>query len=499
MQDFDTTLTLRELLLTVAILSGTVFALVYLLPMIIVMLGIAIVSLATGIYTFAFLITRYREYIPAWLQRTPIWLMLLVPIGVALLIIQHYNIVFTLANAIIFGSLMLLICVYWMVIPTALFQDLKRRSEDVTVSEWPSVTVLIPAYNEAGYIGPCIDSVLASDYPDGKLQVVAIDDGSSDDTFIEAMERAGEQVTVLQKSNGGKHSALNYGLRHTDSALVMGIDGDSLVAPNAVKKLIETYESRPDACAVAGNIRVQNREHVVTRIQALEYIVSINMFRRALDNVGLVKVVPGCLGLFERPMIEKMGGFSGDTVTEDFDMTMELLKSGRGVHYSSEAVSYTEAPSTWRDLYNQRLRWFRGTIQTLSKHREIFLDTRYDLLHRILVPYLLISAVGVPVLSLAVLSSIIWAALFGSIITLLGVFVLFTLLEMLFAMLAVILEADATREDFFLLRYAPLTVLGYKQFNDAVMLKSVADVFLNSDFSWTHVRRARHENEDRAD
>lgn len=499
MRNFDTTLSLREAILTVAILSGTVVALVYLLPMVIVGLGVTIVSLATGTYTLAFLIARYHHYVPTWLQRVPIWLMLLVPVGIALLFIQRYNIVFSPVNGIIFVSLMLLICIYWLVIPTALFQDFKTRSEGNTLGDWPAVTVLIPAYNEAGYIGPCIDSVLASDYPDGKLRVVVIDDGSSDDTLTEARGRAGDRVTVLRKSNGGKHSALNYGLRHTESALVMGIDGDSIVAPDAVKNLIETYESRPEACAIAGNIRVRNRDNTITRIQALEYIVSINMFRRALDVVGLVKVVPGCLGLFERSMIEQLGGFSGDTVTEDFDMTMELLKSGRGVHYSSEAVSYTEAPTSVRDLYRQRLRWFRGTVQTLSKHREIFFSTRYDLLHRILVPYLLISTIGVPVLSIAVLSSIVWAALFGSAVTLIGVFALFTLLQMLFAMLAVLLETDATREDLYLVRYAPLTVLGYKQLHDAIMLKSIADVLLRADFSWTHVRRARQENEERAD
>lgn len=124
-------------------------------------------------------------------------------------------------------------------------------------------------------------------------------------------------------------------------------------------------------------MKVGNRGSFITNLQALEYVVGINTFRQAFDHVGLVSVVPGCLGAFRRETLEAVEGYSPDTLTEDFDLTVEILKRGQAVHMS-EGVVYTAAPTTWRGLYRQRLRWFRGHVQTLLKHANVFGDPGTD-------------------------------------------------------------------------------------------------------------------------
>lgn len=133
-------ISLREAVLAVAILLGTVVALVVLLPTVVVVLGAVIVVLATTVYAAAFLVVAHRRRLPTWLQRVPIWAMLLVPVGIALLLIDQYHIVFSPVNGLIFVSLLLLICVYWLVIPTALAQHFRTRREEVSIEAWPSVT-----------------------------------------------------------------------------------------------------------------------------------------------------------------------------------------------------------------------------------------------------------------------------------------------------------------------------------------------------------------------
>lgn len=484
-----------EYLVAAVVLLGTAFALRYLLPTPVVVLGAVLVGLAFGVYGVSFLTVRYAQSLPDWVRAIPIWVMLLVPALIAVGFVLWFDVRFTLVSGLIFVALLLLIFVYWTVVPLALHQHLTEDLRTGDVAEWPSITVLVPAYDEEGYVGRCIDSFLAADYPAAKLEIIVIDDGSTDGTFAEARAHADGNVTVCRKANGGKHAALNYGLERATTDLVAAVDADSTVEPDALKELVRTLYARPNAVAVAGNVKVANRGTFLTDVQALEYIVSINMYRRALDRIGLVKVVPGCLGLFEREAVEAVGGFSGDTVTEDFDMTIELLSRGGSVHYSSRAIVRTEAPETVGDLYRQRLRWYRGTVQTVGKHRRVFLSPRFGWLHRLLAPYILLSLLVVPPLGLVVLGTIAWMVVFGSPVEFLGIFSLFASLEVLFSALAIRIEDDVDDESLWLVRYAPLMVLGYKQLQDLIVLKSLLDVLVRSDLGWTHAERTRHRGE----
>ena len=483
-----------EIAASVVVLVGTIVALAIVLPRILLLVGAVIVGATILVFGAGYAIYRYRLEVPRRLSAIPIWILLLFPLLVAAASVWYFEIVFSLSAGLIFLSLMLFVTIYWTSIPLALFQHYGEQFRTVEIEEWPSVTAMIPAYNEEGYVGRCIDSVLENDYP-GSLEVVVVDDGSTDRTLAEAQARASDRLRVIHKENGGKHAALNDALTEVDSDLIVSVDADSLVDSAAIQHLVETYKWHNEPCAVAGNIKIMHRESALERIQALEYIVSINMFRRALDHLGLVNVVPGCLGLFERNAVEEVGGFSADTVTEDFDFTLSLLKQGKKVHYSAQAISRTEAPRTLRQMYNQRLRWYRGTIQTLRKHKDIVSNTSYGLLHVVLMPYMWMSVGLAPILGFIVLAAIVWTSLFGSFVEVLGLIVIFVILEALFGATALLIENDIEKEDYWLLRYTPLMVIGYKQLQDYIMLRSLFDVTIGRRVGWTSAGRNRRERD----
>ncbi len=238
----------------------------------------------------------------------------------------------------------------------------------------PLVAVLIPAYNEEKVIERTIRAALNSDYPN--LRVIVIDDGSKDRTLevartaFEAEEAAG-QVLILGKKNSGKAEALNYGIEHIgDAELFVGIDADTIIAPDAISRLVPHFIN-PKVGAMAGNAKVGNRVNLWTRWQALEYITSQNFERRALDVLGAVSVVPGAIGAWRVSAVREAGGYHIDTVAEDADLTMALLRNGYRVEYEDMALAFTEAPTNANGLMRQRFRWSFGILQAVYKHRGV--------------------------------------------------------------------------------------------------------------------------------
>lgn len=351
---------------------------------------------------------------------------------------------------------------------------------------YPSITVIVPAYNEQGYVGRCVESLLEADYPKGKKEIVVVDDGSTDGTYREAEAYSEQGVKVVRKENGGKHSALNYGLLFATGEIIVTVDADSLVGRTSLARMVARLQENPEVQAVAGNVKVLNRESVVTRCQALEYIVSINIVRRAFDLFGSVTVVPGVLGAFRRQVLEAGGLYDPDTLTEDFDMTLKTLKVGGVVQASSRAVAYTEAPHSWRDLYQQRLRWYRGNFMTTIKHRNVFSNPRFGFLHKLAFPYLLLSMIFIPLAGMVVLASTAIGLLSGLAMQIGGMFAFFLLLQFLLSTLAIQID----EEDPWLSVYSPLMVVGYKHFCDLITLKSMLDVLLKRKMKWTRASRA---------
>ncbi|MFM9827301.1 MAG: glycosyltransferase [Sphingomonas sp.] len=245
-----------------------------------------------------------------------------------------------------------------------------RRSPPPLSEAPPTVTVIIPAYNEARVIEDSVRRVLASDYPDIKL--IVADDGSKDDTSAIVRRAFGDdpRVTLLTLVNSGKAAALNRALRESTGDIIIALDADTQFEPETIARLARWFID-PEIGAVAGNAKVGNRVNLITRWQAVEYVTAQNLERRALARFDAMTVVPGAVGAWRRAALDEVGGYPEDTLAEDQDLTIAIQRAGWRVDYDTDAVAWTEAPQTFRALAKQRYRWAFGTLQCLWKHRAV--------------------------------------------------------------------------------------------------------------------------------
>lgn len=240
-----------------------------------------------------------------------------------------------------------------------------RRAEDAAYH--PLVSVVIPAYNEARVIARTVRSVLAQQYP--HFEVIVVDDGSTDHTNEAAATASDDaRLQVIRRVNGGKAAALNAGMALATGEVIVVIDADTLLAPDAIAHLVRPLAD-VRVGAVAGNAKVGNRVNLVTHWQAVEYVTSQNLDRRAFVMLNCITVVPGAIGAWRREAVLDAGGFRTDTLAEDQDLTLTLLRRGHRVALADQAVAFTEAPESFEALLKQRFRWSFGTLQCAWKHR----------------------------------------------------------------------------------------------------------------------------------
>jgi poly-beta-1,6 N-acetyl-D-glucosamine synthase len=267
--------------------------------------------------------------------------------------------------------------------------------------QMPFVSIIVPAFNEAPMIGAVLESLLAVRYP--SFEVVVVDDGSSDHTFLRALafrRRRDIEYRVLTKSNGGKFDALNHGIAQARGEIVICIDGDSVLHPDAVRHCVGHFDD-PRVGAVAGNVRIANRATAWAALQALEYLVGYGLAKRAQSAARAVFIVPGPLGAFRKSALSQVGGYEGDSFAEDFDLTLKLLGAGWHVVYEPRAVVFTEAPERTLDLLRQRYRWTRGSLQALRKRTALLRSPLRDPLRFAGVCYLAFESLALPALHVA--------------------------------------------------------------------------------------------------
>src|SRR6202521_1563793 len=262
----------------------------------------------------------------------------------------------------------------------------------------PGVTVLIPAHNEENVIVQTVTSVLLSDLKD--LQIIVVNDGSIDKTgeLLDTNFSHEPRVRIIHQVNRGKAAALNVAMSQADTEIVVTIDAATEIESDAISKLVRHF-SDPKVGAVAGNVKVGNRSRWLTRWQALEYITSQNMEKRAFDLLNCITVVPGALGAWRKQAIDAAGGITADTVAEDADLTIAIRRLGWRVTYDEEAIAWTEAPETASQLIRQRFRWTFGTLQSFWKHADTLLRPKYGTLGWIALPNIFIFQLVLPLVS----------------------------------------------------------------------------------------------------
>lgn len=262
----------------------------------------------------------------------------------------------------------------------------------------PPVSIIVPGYNEEVTAVKTIQSLLQMDYP--SYEIIFIDDGSKDKTFQVVSEAYGDhpKIQILTKPNGGKASALNFGITHAKSDYVICIDADTQLKNDAVYHLMR-YFTDEEIGAVAGTVKVGNAHNIITNWQSIEYITAQNMDRRAFDLLNSITVVPGAIGAFRKSAIFRSGGFTTDTLAEDCDLTMRILKLGYIVRNCDDAIAYTEAPESINALLKQRFRWSFGVIQSFWKNKDALFNKKYKFFGMVGMPNILLFQIILPLFS----------------------------------------------------------------------------------------------------
>ncbi len=383
----------------------------------------------------------------------------------------------------------------------ALGQRYRGRRRVVPSSDFaPQVTVIVPAYNEEKVILRTIASLLEQEYQ-GELDVVVVDDGSPDATFALAHSAydSHPRVAVVSKPNGGKSTALNFGITRARGEIVVCLDADTIFMPNTVAELVAPLVD-PNVGAVAGNAKVGNRINIVTRWQALEYVTSQNLDRRAFSIVNAITVVPGAVGAWRRDLVIAAGGFSHDTLAEDQDLTIAIRKMGKRIAYADEAVAYTEAPDTLGGLAKQRFRWSFGTLQCAWKYRRTLFAPRSGTLGWVALPntwlfQLILTALS-PIADLAFVWSLIsvWimkmqhGATYASesLERLVSMYALFLLVDWGAAILALIMEPN---EEWGMTWLIFLQRFVYRQIMYGVVVRAFASAIRGKVVGWGKLER----------
>ncbi|WP_240800362.1 MULTISPECIES: bifunctional polysaccharide deacetylase/glycosyltransferase family 2 protein [Streptomyces] len=344
------------------------------------------------------------------------------------------------------------------------------------------VTVLVPAYNEKECIENTVRSLMESDHP---IEVIVIDDGSSDGTADIVDDLWLPNVRVVRQANAGKPEALNNGIRNARHDIIVMMDGDTVFEPSTVRELVQPFGD-PRVGAVAGNAKVGNRDSLIGAWQHIEYVMGFNLDRRMYDVLRCMPTIPGAVGAFRREALERVGGMSDDTLAEDTDITMAIHRDGWRVVYAERARAWTEAPESVQQLWSQRYRWSYGTMQAIWKHRRAVIDSG---------PSGRFGRVGLPLVSL-------FMVLFPLLAPLIDVFLLYGIvfgptqktIAAWFGVLAIqaVCAAYAFRLDkerMVHLISLPLQQLLYRQLMYVVLLQSWITALTGGRLRWQKLRR----------
>ncbi|MFE9019213.1 glycosyltransferase [Streptomyces sp. NPDC007808] len=344
------------------------------------------------------------------------------------------------------------------------------------------VSVLVPAYNEAKCIENTVRSLMASEHP---IEVLVVDDGSSDGTarIVEAMGLP--NVRVVRQLNAGKPAALNRGLANARYDLIVMMDGDTVFEPSTVRELVQPFGD-PNVGAVAGNAKVGNRDSLIGAWQHIEYVMGFNLDRRMYDILRCMPTIPGAVGAFRRSALERVGGMSDDTLAEDTDITMAMHRDGWRVVYAEKARAWTEAPETVQQLWSQRYRWSYGTMQAIWKHRRALVESgpsgRFG---RVGLPLVSLFMVLAPLLAPLIDVFLLYGLIFGPTQKTIGAWLGVLAIQLVCAAYAFRLDKERMTH----LISLPLQQILYRQLMYVVLLQSWITALTGGRLRWQKLRR----------
>jgi cellulose synthase/poly-beta-1,6-N-acetylglucosamine synthase-like glycosyltransferase len=299
-----------------------------------------------------------------------------------------------ITQALVYCSLFLGIYFQTFLLLTYLSPEARRRrAQECATTYFPSVAIVVPCFNEAATIGGTVASLKALKYPTDKLEIILVNDGSTDATpHIMDQYAADPQITIIHKENGGKHTGLNMGIERTNAEFIGCLDADSFVHPKALKELMPYFDA-PEIAAVTASMSVHEPKGILQRMQYVEYLIGV-AFRHILATVNGLYVTPGPFSFYRRSTLQELGGFRKAYQTEDMEMALRIQHAGYRIENAPRAKVYTKAPHTVWGLLKQRTRWTSGFMRNAYDYRGLFFNRKYGILGMMVFPLAIFALVG---------------------------------------------------------------------------------------------------------
>jgi cellulose synthase/poly-beta-1,6-N-acetylglucosamine synthase-like glycosyltransferase/peptidoglycan/xylan/chitin deacetylase (PgdA/CDA1 family) len=399
-------------------------------------------------------------------------------------------------------SFLILIRVLWVI-------QVNRKDKEFKTYT-PPVSIIIPSFNEESVCIATVESLINQNYPE--YEIVFVDDGSKDRSYeiLKIKYILNRKIKIFKKENGGKATALNFGISKAQHDIVILVDADTQFKKNSIHNLVRHFQD-PKIGAVAGNVQVGNdyftqkengvknpKFNFLTIFQRIEYITSQNFFREAFELVNIITIVSGAIGAYRKSAIYEAGGISTDTLAEDGNLSFDVLKNGWKIVYERNAISLTEAPEDLRSLFKQRIRWAFGNIQVLWKNRSIMLNPKSGWLGMVAMPFAWNCFIGLvisPFISMFIFGyaayEIISAGSFtaDSKLILAAVFwyVMFILIELVVVFLAI--YRDPSSSKYRLIPFFFLYTFSFPVFLFIVSIQVLIKIFSGTAQGWGHLKR----------
>lgn len=317
----------------------------------------------------------------------------------------------TFTDTVLFSTyfLLLFLSIFWLLILFTSEKETQKRK----LKNQPFFSALVPAYNEEKHIKATLQSLTELDYPEDKKEIIVINDGSTDSTkevvelFIK--ENPNKNITLINQENHGKGNALNQGLKIAKGEFYACLDADSFIAPNALEEMLPYFDDQ-EVAAVCPLLKVKKPGSILQKVQWVEYM--INMFYKFLNSkIDCIHVTPGPFSVYRTKVINDLGGYDEKTITEDLEIAIRLQKHQYKIIQTFDAIVETVAPNTWKNLFRQRIRWYKGSIDNAITYKNMIFNKKYGDFGFVRMPTIFLSGIVTFVLAGTLLQQlVIWAS-----------------------------------------------------------------------------------------
>ena len=279
--------------------------------------------------------------------------------------------------------------VFWLI--TFLTEPIQKRARKL--KQFPKVSVAVPAYNEEQHIQKTIQSLIELDYPQDKLEIIVINDGSTDQTQLQAEETKtkypNSNIQIINKKNAGKGAALNDAIKISTGEFFVCLDADSYPQANALQKILPHFENTNTA-VVLPCMKTCSGKNLLQKIQRYEYIVNM-FYKELMAKLDCIRVTPGPFSVYRKSVLEKIGGFDEDNLTEDLEMALRLQRYNYKITQTMETNVYTVPPASFNGLLKQRNRWYKGSILNTLKYKDMIFKKKFGDFGMMQMPITLVS------------------------------------------------------------------------------------------------------------